>query len=456
MKLLAFAALCSLAGAAHAAFAASESVSYSTWIVSRGSGTVTLRFLLPIDTAQRLSGSAIPVLTVSKLGDYVLARTEVWASGHECAASDQGYDLGKVDPIQAGAGLYGFEIVFRCPGVMGQLSLHDHAFFERMPSHVDFARIELDGRFTQQLFTAARQRLEVPDGAPMPAAGIGRYVWLGLKHILRSPDRLCFLLAAVLLVRRRRDLAGILASLAAGYALSVLVGAAGWIAPQTALVEGFIGFLVALLAVLIAMLQLERPQAAVGWPVLLLILALAAASMHAPGAALLLLGAAVLSAGLLAASSARGRPTLWLLPAGILGFLDGFVLPSLIAPLNLQGWTQTPLLVGYDAGAVLADTLVVALLAAGALGLLRSGYLLSVRPVMNDLVAAALGALGTFWLVSGAAQAVPASRPVRFNVPTSQTVATLGQQPQNPENLLMREYKLQGNTLVIRTNNPDE
>ncbi len=456
MRLLALAALCSLAGAAHSALAASGTVSYSTWIVSRGSGTVTLRYLLPVGAAQRLTGAAIPVLTVSKLGDYMLAHTDVWAAGHECPPSDQGYDLGKVDPIQAGAGLYGFEVVFRCAGSMSGITLQDHALFERAPTHVDFARIEIDGRATRQLFTATRQRLEVPDAGPMPSTPIGAYVSLGLRHILHSTDRLCFLVAALLLVARRRDFGGILLCLGAGYGLSILANATGWIEPQTTLAEGFIGFLVALLAVATALLGLKRPRATIGWPALLLVLALIVAAMHAPTAALLLLGAALFSAGWLGTSAGLGRPKLWLLPAGILGFLDGFVLPALVEPLHLRAWTQLPMLIGYDAGALLAEALVLVLLGAGVLLLLRSGYLAVVRPAASDVAAALLGGLGTFWLVSSAAQAVPASRAAKFNVPTSQTIATLGQQPQNSENFLMRKYTMQGNTLVIRTNNPNE
>lgn len=455
-RLLALAAFCALAGAAHSALAAEDSVSYSTWIVSRASGTVTLRFVLPVGAAQRLTGTAIPVLTVSKLGDYVLGHTDVWASGHECPASDQGYDLGKVDPIEVGAGLYGFEIIFRCPGPMTGLSLHDHALFERAPAHVDFARIEIDGRFTQQLFTAARQRLAVPDTGPVPAAGAGEYVRLGLRHIFGSLERLCFLLAALLLVRRPRDLAGILLSLAAGYGLSLLAHATGWMLPQTAAIEGFVGFLVALLAVAIAMLQLERPQAAMAWPALLLALAVATALMRASAVALLLLGAALLSAGLLATSTGRERPRLWLVPAGILGLLDGFALPAVIAPLHLPQWAQLPMVIGYDAGAVIAEAVALALLAGCAFALARSGYLTVLRPAMSDVAAACLGGLGTFWLVSGAARALPPARPPRVQVSTSQTLATVDQAELNSQSLLMRKYEMQGNTLVVRPKTPEE
>ncbi|MGB6450807.1 MAG: HupE/UreJ family protein [Steroidobacteraceae bacterium] len=456
-RILALAASCLLVGAAHVALAAGDSVSYSTWVVSRDSGTVTLRYVLPVDTAQGLTGAAIPVLTVSKLGDYVLAHTDVWARGHECPASDQGYDLGKVDPLEVGTGLYGFEIIFRCAGPMSGLSLHDYAMFERAPAHVDFARIEIDGRFTRQLFTASSQRLAVPDTGSLPAAGIGEYVRLGLMHILHGSARLCFLLAALLLVRRWQDVASILATLAAGYGLALLAQATGWIQPQTALIESFIGCLVALLAVGIATVQIGRLQiAAAGWTALLLLLAVAAASMHAADAALLLLGAALFSAGFLATSAGRARPRLWLLPAGILGLLDGFVLPALLAPQHLAGWTRAPMVIGYDAGAVLADALVLALLAAGALALLRSRYFSLLRPAMSDLSAACLGGLGMFWLVSGAAQTLPPAGAGKVGISIGQALAHVGEASESSDSLLMRKYELQGNTLVARPSQPEQ
>lgn len=134
----------------HVAPGAAASASYSTWIVSRDAQTVTLRLTLPAAAAQRLSGTDIPVLTVSKLGDYVLAHTAVEAAGRDCPASDQGYDLGRVDPLNVGAGLYGFEIVFRCPRRLTGLLLEDHVLFGRTPSHVDFARVEVGRQFSHR------------------------------------------------------------------------------------------------------------------------------------------------------------------------------------------------------------------------------------------------------------------------------------------------------------------
>jgi hypothetical protein len=405
MRWTALVAACALACLMHAARADTRSVSYSTWIVS--GDRVTLRYVLPAAEAGRLSGSDVPVLTVSKLGDYVLHHLAVRASGRDCPAIDQGYDLGRVDPLQVGAGLYGFEIFFECPSRPPAVTLLNRALFDRAPTHVDFARIETDAGSSERLFTAAREGLDVSENEPPAAAGAAQYARLGVEHILHSAERLCLLLAALLLVRRRLDLGAVLGALAAGYALSVLAQATGLIVPRMRLDDAFVGLLVALLAASLIVREAPRRQSsavAIGWPTLLLALALIAALMHAVQAALLLFGAALLSGAILAtiidSGPRRGiAQHAWLLPAGVFGFLDGFALPALLEPLHLAQETQVPIVASYDAGAVLAATLVLGSLGGG-FALLRARRLAPPHALVHDAAAACLGGLGTFWLIS--------------------------------------------------------
>jgi hypothetical protein len=377
--------------------AGSTDVSYSVWTISGSS--VLVKFLLPTPVAQSLSGADVPVLTTRKLGDYLLQHLAVQAGGRNCPAVDQGYDLGKADPLAVGEGLYGFEILFRCPGTAG-LRLHNHAVFSRSPGHIDFARVEKKGHSAEQLFTAGREELAVPDSAAMPAAGVGSYVRLGAVHLAVGLDRLCFLLGLLLLIRRKEDAAYAFAALVAGYVLSMAVSAPGWIVPRASLLEAFVGLMVALLAALITLRELRQPRvSALGCPALLAALALAAAFIHAHLAALVLFGGAVFAGSLLKAADWFPART-WLVTAVLVGFLDGFVLPSALAPLPLSVSSQLWMTAGFDAGAVL-----VAALAMGApLGV----YLLvrrrlqaaTPRALLNELAAACLGGLGTFWLVS--------------------------------------------------------
>ncbi|MGH8150298.1 MAG: hypothetical protein ACRETB_10055 [Steroidobacteraceae bacterium] len=440
-----------------AVLGAGPSAGYSTWIVARAAQTVTLRLTLPVAAAQRLSGTDIPVLTVSKLGSYVLAHTAVEAAGRDCPASDQGYDLGRVDPLDAGVGLYGFEIVFRCARPLTGLVLEDHVLFGRAPSHVDFARIEVGRQFSHELFTAGHERFAIPDAGAPPSASSGRYLRLGWRHLFGSPLRLAFLAVALLLVRRPRDLAALLGGAAGGYVLSFLAQAAGGVEPRMVLVEGFIGLLTVLLALRLALPSMTRPELArTGWSVLLVLLAVVAALLRTPQAALLLLGGAGFSVGYLRVPGAGGRVGPLLLPACLYAFVDGFALPALLAPEPLAGWTRAPMVAGYDAGALLAACALTALAVAAALALLRVGFLEVIRPALSEIGATCLAGLGTFWLVASAGRTIPATLPGKIAPSVTQTLATVDRTRLDPDTLLMRKYMLQGNTLVLRTNNPDE
>ncbi|MGH8211482.1 MAG: HupE/UreJ family protein [Steroidobacteraceae bacterium] len=398
MKRLAGFALCLLAIGAGSTLAQGRSASYSTWIVS--GNRVTLRFLLPVTEARRLMGTDVPVLTVQKLEDYMLKRLTVQSVAGDCPAIDQGYDLGRVDPLAVGPDFYGFEIFYRCADPR-RLVLQNTALFDRVPAHINFARIRLQGRSVDQLFTAARQRLRIPDDGPLPSAGFWTYLRLGCMHILNSADRVCFLLGSVLLARRTRDIGYLVPALALGYLLSLGASSEDWVLPRMTLVEAFVGLLVALLGAAMTLRETQRRRlATVVWPALLLLLAVVAALARAPWAALMLSGGAAFSAGFLVLSGRPdGRWILWPLLATLFAFLDGFVLPSMLRPAQLPQWVEARVLIGFDLGAVLLDTALVGLLL-GAFLLMRARDFAARPPLVNDLCAASLGGCGAFWMLS--------------------------------------------------------
>ena len=410
MRRVLLAALCLFACAAHAAPlpTGSANVSYTVWTVSDSS--VLLKFLLPTAVAQSLTGAEVPLLTTRRLGDYILQHVDVEAAGHACPAIDQGYDLGKVDPLAVGADRYGFEILFRCAGgTASGLVLHNHAVFALSPGHIDFARIERNGRAVEQLFTAGQQRL--PIGTQLRPASFGSYVRLGSLHLSFGLDRLCFLLGSLLLVGGRKEAGYAFAALIAGYLASLAVAASGWVVPRPALLEAFMGLMVALLAAVITLRELKRPRVALlGCPALLAALALGTAFTHAHWAALVLFGGALFAGSLLEVSA--GVRQSWLLPMAVVGFLDGFALPAALAPLNLPMRSQLWMTAGFDAGAALLAALVMGVplgvyalvrkRAARPAGIsdLSARARLNRRAWVNELAAAGLGGLGTFWLVS--------------------------------------------------------
>lgn len=377
------------------------SVSYSTWTITPEK--VILKFVLPVGEAQRLTGTKMSLATIDRLKGYLLKHTGVTTGqGENCPAMDQGYDLGRVDPLTVAPGFYGNEIFFKCAGQPDSYVFENHVLFDRNPRHVDFARIETsDGHFVSQVFTAGRQQLRVPATGAVPAAGIGRYVHLGFVHIRGSWDRLCLLLGLLLLMRRKEDLLYGGGGLIAGYSLALAQSATTLMMPRTALLEAFVGFLVALIGAELAAREADRGKIAALGSLGLAALGVAAAFAYGSRPALVLFGAALLTG---AALIGAGRYAAWrtYLPAGlglIFGYLDGFVLPVDLVPSKLSMHAVAWMAMGFDVGAALTCVALL-LLAGGVLLLWRRREPVLPAALVHDFVAAGLGGLGVFWLLT--------------------------------------------------------
>jgi len=388
-----------------AAAPARSNTSYSVWTVT--GSRVELRFLVPAREAEHVTGRAPFVIVQQRLGSYLLQHAAVTASGRECPAEDQGYGIGQLDPVSVGAGLYGFEIFFRCPAATG-LVLTDSALLDRSPDHVTFAQVQIDGRSHQELFSAGNTRLSLPPSGALRSAPMSRYLSLGLRYSLRHLDVACFLIASLMFLTRRRALLWLGAGLAGGLLSSLGAALSTIIAPRSPALPGaFTGFLVALPAARHLTQSLPRPDhGACAAMALLLALASAAAFFHRPDAAVLLAGAALLAGGVLVLSARLPANPLWLaIPAALLGFLQGLALAQELAPLHLPAVTRLPMLGGFDLGLFAGD----AVLLLGAAAICRAVKMRRPRgcfpeaplaPLAGDLAASMGGGLGVFWLVS--------------------------------------------------------
>lgn len=397
MKPLTWLALCVLCIGAPDALAQGRSVSYSTWTVA--DNMVTLRFVLPVTEAQQLLGVDVPVLTTSKLEDYLLEHLTVDSAGGGCPAIDQGFDLGRVDPLAVGAGYYGFEIFFRCRDPR-QLVFHNNALFGRSPGHVNFARVVAQGHSVEQLFTAGQQQLTLPANRPMAPAALTSYMHLGLTHILESLDRLIFVLGALLLVRHWRDARWLAGALLAGYLLSLAPAVREWILPRATLIEAFMGLLVGLTGIVLIQRAAPNPRVpALAWSAVLVLVAIVAFTRSSL-AAVAILGGAAFSAGLLELSQQlKGRLIIWPALAVAFTFLDGFSLSALLGPADFSPAGRVRSLLGFDLGAVLT-ILVLLGLAMGLWRVSRNVRWAAPRAAISDVCAAGITGLGVFWLVS--------------------------------------------------------
>jgi HupE / UreJ protein len=375
----------------------SHSVSGTIWSIA--GRDVILRFIVPTREARLLQPGA-PDAATAAIGSYVLSHVYVQAGGAACPAIDQGFDIGLVDPLSVGTDLYGFEIMFRCPSA-NDIVLGDAALFDVAADHIDFARVALNaGDFVPQLFTAAQQRLHIIDGAGAPPAAPSRYLRLGWAHMLHSVDRLCLLLALLLLAPRWRDRMRLLGGLMLGYAMAVAIATQAPITTHASAIDAWIGFMVIFAAAIALTRAVTRPRfTALVLAGALLLLALAVLVAGKPQAAVLLLGAAMLSLTALPLCAESERmPLLWLLPAA-LGLLDGFSLPSDLSALQWSSLWPASAVIAFNLGAALGAALLMAAIGV-AMDLGRGRAPAAAAAVIKDLATSLLAGLGSFWLLS--------------------------------------------------------
>jgi hypothetical protein len=392
-------AVCAL-GAASPALADTHSVSYSDWTIA--GDVATLKFVLPAREARRLTGVDVPLATTKKLGEYLLAHVAVDGDGQNCAPIDQGYDIGLIDPLAVGSDSFGFEVFFKCSTANPRvLTLKNSVLFERVPAHVNYARVRAGGgEWAPQLFTAGREEIGVPSAAPPAAASWLRYASLGFLHVLHSLDRIAVVLGLLLLVRRREQLELLAVGLGGGYVLALLLIAGSWFAPRTSLLESFVGFIALWIAAELVARETSRAKVATVLALGSLVLAIGAMFVSGWAAALVLAGCALIAGGLLPMSGAwLERRELWVASAATLGFLDGFVLPSEVAPAEPSKRALLAMSSGFDVGAFVGAAFVVAL-AAGVVMALRYRKVALPRPLLTDLAATALAGCGAFWVVA--------------------------------------------------------
>jgi hypothetical protein len=374
-----------------AAPAQSRSVSHSDWLVTRDQ--VTVREVIPASEARRLKSADLPAPTNEELAAYMLNHLAVMSRGSACEAIDQGYDLGRVNTLAVGPGLYGFEIIFHCRSATPPVLIN--SVLEQAFGHIDYAYIEMDGARSQHLFTAGHSLIDL--SANPPAAGFSTYATIGMRHVMRSGQSLCFLLGLALLIKSRRDGWMVAGALSGGYAAALLIPAAGWV-PRMPALESSIGLLVALCATHWVARRMDftyRAGISIAAAMALVAMTVWRGMGEIPWT---LLGAAALSASLLILSARRPLAALIGLPLSF-GLLDGMVLAGDYVRLQLWPefgvWPQ----MSFNLGALSMELGIMALLIGGKMGWGRSRQRAIYGPVAEEVAATALAGLGAFWLV---------------------------------------------------------
>ena len=149
--------------------------------------------------------------------------------------------------LDAARGFLRAELAFDC-GDNEPTSISYRALFDVLPAHVHFMRVHVDGLRIAEDVVTARSAPWVRDGAA-DRQSFTAFFDLGVGHILSGIDHIAFL-AGLLLVAGSlgRSIAAV-TGFTIGHSLSLAMAVLGYLQADGRLVEAFIGFTVALVAV---------------------------------------------------------------------------------------------------------------------------------------------------------------------------------------------------------------
>jgi hypothetical protein len=388
-------ALLALLFAAGSAAGHTRSESHSVWEINGTS--VDLVMTIPtIETDRLAAGGGAP--SDEQIKSYLSARVYPIAAGRRCAL------IPPVETLAALSGYRKFDFTFRC-ATDANLQIYSAAFFDRVPSHTNFAQIQnaASGEFTEQLITIEHQTVDVTDasGSRLENAHFFEFIRMGMMHIFTGVDHMSFLLGLVLISRRLRDLVFVVTGFTIGHSLTLALAVTGIIRPHAEYIDALVALTIALIGAENIVVQTRKPRpvaASAGGGLALM----AAAQWLGWGGlpALLSLGAGLFTASYLVISgNLRDAGRLRVLITMVFGLIHGFGFAADLLQLQLPPQRLAQLLVGFNLGVEIGQlTLVIA--ATLLVVLLRRLQLALPRPIVVDVASAFLVGLGVFWYVS--------------------------------------------------------
>jgi hypothetical protein len=371
-----------------------KSETYTVWHIS--GPAVRAAFSIPLVEADRLAKDGARA-TNDEVASYLGSHVSVTSQAGRCPSA------GPVRAVAATEQFRRFELAFQCSSPDG-IELHSSAFFELVPSHVTLAQIETDtGGLIEQMITQDHQRLSMARGGDqeLRSASFLEYMKMGVMHIFTGVDHMSFLLGLVLISRRARDLAFVITGFTLGHSATLALAVTGVLRPHAEYIDALVALTIALIGAENIAVATRRPEVvSIGVASLLSVMAIASAAGFGSLPASLLAGAALFGASYLMMSghlydAARLRLVVTL----VFGLIHGFGFASDLLEMHLPTERLVELLVGFNLGVEVGQlTLVFALLGIVAL-LLRVRVSLP-RPIVVDVLSAALVGLGMYWFIS--------------------------------------------------------
>lgn len=240
-----------------------KSVSYSRWLMlgeDEALAQIKVRWLelTSLPALQEGDSAAAKDAVLA----YLQAQLRMEADGVPCEAL-----AGTATWLPAGEGWARAEWRVRCPGPPTTLRSE---LFQTLGNHVHLATVRSEAEIRDLVLSpsAPTAVLAGPGAAPEPS--FGRYLRLGVEHILTGWDHLAFLFLLIVVATRLRQVALLVTGFTVGHSVTLAAAALGFVVPHARTVEATIA--ASILVVALENLGVERLRA--GWLAIVAMLAL--------------------------------------------------------------------------------------------------------------------------------------------------------------------------------------
>ncbi len=378
---------------ADTATAHTRSESHSAWTVD--GALVAMTFGVADLEAARISGNGGRPDDAALIG-YLNPRVGVTAAGAPCPEARPP----RIEP--ASSGFRRVEFQYRCASTE-DMRLRSSAFFDLVPTHVNFAQVQRpDGEFVEELLSADHSTIDLrtAGGDALQDAGFPQFMRMGIMHIFTGVDHMSFLIGLVLISRRLRDLIFVVTGFTIGHSLSLALAVTGIVRPHAEFIDALVALTIALIGAENIVVASRRPRTVALWTggslAMMALLRLAGVGLLPP---LLLIGSAMFAAYYLTVSGyLRDAGRLRLVVTLVFGLIHGFGFATDLLESRLPPGKLAQILLGFNLG-VEVGQLAIVLLLTGAVLLLRRLKWSLPRPIVVDVTASLLVAIGTYWFI---------------------------------------------------------
>ena len=378
-----------------AAMAHTRSESYSHWHLSGSSvtGTITIP-LREVMLLYQVGDADVPPR--ERFRREVEAETRISSERGPCTS-------GGATLLQAASGFIRVEIGFDCGAELPETLLY-RALFAVAPGHVHYARLYSGGReLGEVLITDSSDRWTIADVGAADSYTFLAFLGVGVEHIAGGIDHIAFLVGLLLIAGTIGRSIVSVTGFTLGHSASLAAAVLGYVSAEGQLVEAFIGFTVALVALEYFLLFRRRVTAyalaglALAWAVGGVALA---AGFTDSRSALAYCGFGVFAAFYLLAANDHGHPdsrraaALLFIATSCFGLVHGFGFAGFLMDTGLLGGSLFLPLLGFNLGVEIGQLLLV-----GVAILAAAVFRHRTPRILPDLVAAGLCGLGIFWFV---------------------------------------------------------